>query len=125
MGLERHRLNLLFLCSRNRLRSPTAEAIFATRPGVETASAGTSPDADNPVSLDLIEWADIVFAMENVHRKRLNEMFRSALRDKKVIVLGIADKYSYMDPELVRILEGKLARYLEPPTPPPPSPEHV
>jgi len=35
--------NLLFLCSRNRLRSPTAEPVFADRPGVETASAGLSP----------------------------------------------------------------------------------
>ena len=35
--------NLLFLCSRNRLRSPTAEQVFAAWPGVETASAGLAP----------------------------------------------------------------------------------
>ncbi|WP_200935043.1 hypothetical protein [Brevundimonas sp. Leaf363] len=37
--------NLLFLCSRNRLRSPTAEQVVAAWPGVETASAGLAPDA--------------------------------------------------------------------------------
>ena len=42
--------NLLFLCSRNRLRSPTAERVFADWPGVETASAGLAPDADEPLT---------------------------------------------------------------------------
>ena len=106
-------MKLLFVCSRNRLRSPTAEALFSSH-GVETASAGTSPDADNPISSDLIEWADIIFAMENVHRKRLNESFKSLLRAKKVVVLGIADKYQYMDPKLIQILKTKLAKYLNP-----------
>jgi hypothetical protein len=35
--------NLLFLCARNHLRSPTAERVFAGRPGVETASASLVP----------------------------------------------------------------------------------
>ena len=60
--------NLLFLCARNRLRSPTAEQVFASRPGVETASAGLAPDADEQVSAELIEWADLIFVMERAHR---------------------------------------------------------
>ena len=56
--------NLLFLCARNRLRSPTAERVFASRPGVETASAGLAPDAEEPVTPDHLAWADIVFVME-------------------------------------------------------------
>lgn len=105
-------MKLLFVCSRNRLRSPTAEAVFAGHPNIQTASAGTSPDADNPLSLDLVEWADIIFAMEKVHQRRVQETFRSALRNKKVVVLGNADRCGFMDPELVRILRSKLARYL-------------
>ena len=105
-------MNLLFVCSRNWLRSPTAEAIFAKLPGIETASAGTSPDAETPLSLDLIEWADLIFAMEPVHRKRLNEKFKSALRTKKIIVLGIPDRYTYMDPALIEILQSKVTRHL-------------
>jgi predicted protein tyrosine phosphatase len=105
-------MRILFVCSRNRLRSPTAEAVLTGVPGVETASAGTSPDADNPLSLDLVEWADVIFVMENVHRKRLNETFKAALRNKKIVVLGIADRYGYRDQALVEILQTKLARYL-------------
>ena len=107
-------MKLLFVCSRNRLRSPTAEALFLNNPGVETVSAGTSPDADNPISLDLIEWADVIFVMEKIHCKRLNERFGTALRAKKIVVLGISDKYGYMDAELIKVLSVKLDRYLLP-----------
>jgi predicted protein tyrosine phosphatase len=107
-------LKLLFVCSRNRLRSPTAEAVFATCAGFETLSAGTSPDAETPVSGDLIEWADVIFAMESVHRRRLKQRFPPLLRNKKVVVLGIPDEYGYMDPTLVALLKSKVARWLEP-----------
>ena len=49
--------NILFICGKNRLRSPTAEHVFADWPGIETASAGTGQDADCPVSAELIAWA--------------------------------------------------------------------
>lgn len=102
----------LFICSRNKLRSPTAEALFSGRDDVESLSAGTSADAENPLSADLIEWADIIFAMESVHRKRINERFGSLLRDKKIVVLGIRDNYKLMDPELISILERVVPPYL-------------
>ena len=41
-------MRLLFVCGRNRLRSPTAERVFAAVPGVEAESAGVAPDADGP-----------------------------------------------------------------------------
>jgi len=105
-------MKLLFVCSRNRLRSPTAEAIFSAYDGIEALSAGTSPDAETPVSADLIEWADLVFAMERVHKRRLQQKFRPQLREKRVIVLGIPDNYKYMEPDLVRILESAVQPHL-------------
>jgi len=105
-------MKLLFVCSRNRLRSPTAEAIFSAYDGIEALSAGTSPDAETPVSADLIEWADLVFAMERVHKRRLQQKFRPQLREKRVIVLGIPDNYKYMEPDLVRILGSAVQPYL-------------
>jgi predicted protein tyrosine phosphatase len=105
-------VNLLFVCSRNRLRSPTAEAVFSAYGGLEVLSAGTSVDAENPVSADLIDWADLVFAMEDVHRKRLHKQFGSLLRTKRVIVLGIPDNYKYMDAELINILKERVHRHL-------------
>lgn len=106
-------MKVLFVCSRNRRRSPTAEAIFGKLPGVEALSAGTSPDAETQVSGDLIEWADLVFAMESVHRRRLQERFGSLLKAKKIVVLGIQDEFGCMDKVLVRILQDKVGPYLK------------
>lgn len=106
-------VNVLFVCSRNRLRSPTAEVVFSDLPDIETASAGTSPDAETVVSADLIEWADIIFAMETVHKRRLNERFSSLMRTRKLIVLGIPDNYEYMDEGLIAVLRQKVTLHLK------------
>ena len=37
---------VLFLCGRNRLRSPTAEMVFTGYTGIEVDSAGLNHDAD-------------------------------------------------------------------------------
>ena len=104
-------MKLLFLCSRNKLRSPTAEAVFAEYPGVEADSAGLSPDAELRLSAEQVEWADLIFVMEKAHRVRLNRGFRKVLAGKKVVVLGIPDDYGYMDPELVKLLKARCAPY--------------
>jgi predicted protein tyrosine phosphatase len=103
---------ILFVCSRNRLRSPTAEEVFSGRKGIEVMSAGTNHDADNPVTSELLEWADVVFVMEREHRQKLQKRFRAALKSTRVICLDIPDDYEFMDPELIRILEVKMARFL-------------
>jgi predicted protein tyrosine phosphatase len=105
-------VRLLFVCSANALRSPTAEAVFSQYHGVEATSAGTNHDAENPVSGDLIEWADLIFAMERSHRKIIQQRFASVIGSKKILVLGIPDKYQFMDPGLVNILKSKVNRYL-------------
>jgi len=97
----------LFLCSRNRLRSPTAEAVFAAWPGVETDSAGLAPDADTRVAAEQLDWADVVFVMERAHQARLAAQFGAHLRHKKIVCLDIPDRYAYMQPELVTLLERK------------------
>jgi predicted protein tyrosine phosphatase len=86
--------NVLFVCSANRLRSPTAEQIFSTWPGIETDSA------------------DIIFVMEKTHRTKLNRKFRPSLKGKRVICLDIPDDYEFMDPVLVRMLESRAGRFL-------------
>jgi predicted protein tyrosine phosphatase len=106
-------MRVLFICSRNKLRSPTAEAIFADYPGIEASSAGTSPDAENPVSLDQLEWAEIIFAMEQAHLQKLKAKFPRIMSTKKVVVLKIQDRYAYMDAELVDLLKQKVAHYLK------------
>jgi predicted protein tyrosine phosphatase len=64
--------NYLFVCSQNRLRSPTAEHIFTGHSGIEVSSAGTNNDAENPLTPELIEWADTIFVMERRTVTRYN-----------------------------------------------------
>lgn len=104
---------ILFVCGRNRARSPTAEQVFANYPGIEVASAGTSRDADAPVTAELLEWADIVFVMENSQRAKLAAQFRSSLRNTKVVCVGIPDDFAFMDPTLVSLLKSKIAPLLK------------
>ncbi|MBB5943037.1 low molecular weight protein tyrosine phosphatase family protein [Xanthomonas sp. 3307] len=104
--------NVLFVCSRNRLRSPTAEQVFATWPGVETASAGIDHDADTPVTPELLEWADIVFVMEPTHRAKLSRRFKRHLGRARIVCLNIPDDFAYMDPALVQLLTAKVSRHL-------------
>jgi predicted protein tyrosine phosphatase len=103
-------MRLLFVCGRSRLRSPTAEQLFSRVPGVETCSAGVSPDADQPLTADLIQWADMVFVMEAAHRAKMARRFARALRGKRVVCLNIPDDYEYMAPELVRLLWERVPR---------------
>jgi predicted protein tyrosine phosphatase len=102
----------LFVCSQNRLRSPTAEQIFSTRDGLEVASAGTNNDAENPLSGELVEWADTIFVMERAHRSKIQKRFRSNLNGKRIVCLDIPDDYAFMDADLIRLLEARMARYL-------------
>lgn len=103
---------VLFVCSRNRLRSPTAEQVFADTPGIEVASAGLNTDAETPMDADLAAWADIVFVMEKAHRTRLSKRFGAHLKHARVICLDIPDNYVFMDPDLVRLMEAKVPRLL-------------
>lgn len=100
-------MRALFVCGRNRLRSPTAEGLFGAWPGVETDSAGLNPDADTPLSAEHIEWADIVFVMDRAQRAKVSARFRRELNGKRLICLDIADKYAFMQPELLALLEAK------------------
>ncbi len=103
---------VLFICSQNRLRSPTAEQVFADWPGVETASAGLNNDAENPLTPELLTWADLVFVMERAHRDKLSSRFRAHLGRQRIVCLDIPDEYDYMDPELSALLRAKVPRYL-------------
>jgi predicted protein tyrosine phosphatase len=91
-------INVLFVCSANQLRSPTAEQVFSTWPGVETDSAALNHGAKALLSSEQIEWADIIFVMEKTHRSKLAKNFRRHLNGKRMICLDIPDDYEFMDP---------------------------
>jgi len=103
---------ILFLCSKNKLRSPTAESVFSEVEGWEVCSAGLSNDADVHVSLEDILWADYIFVMEKGHKKKLISKFGHAIKDQNVIALDIPDDYDYMDEKLVEILQSKVPKHV-------------
>lgn len=109
---ERGTRRLLFVCSRNLLRSPTAEAICQGIAGLEATSAGTNNDAEQPLTGDLIEWADVILSMERTHQKRIQQKFGRLLKGKELAVLGVPDDYQYMQPELVVLLKVRLQRWI-------------
>jgi len=100
--------NLLFICSQNRLRSPTAEAVFSEYEGLEADSAGIDRGADFPLCNEAIQRSDIIFVMEKSHRRKLSQNFQPWLKDKRVICLDIPDEYEYMEPALVQLLKKKV-----------------
>ncbi|MBI6952800.1 MULTISPECIES: low molecular weight protein tyrosine phosphatase family protein [unclassified Pseudomonas] len=105
--------NLLFICSRNQWRSPTAENLWRRRAGFEARSAGTNLNARRPIGPADIRWADVIFVMEIKHRQRLQAEYSRLLEHKRLHVLDILDDYRYMDPELISILEDSVAACLE------------
>jgi predicted protein tyrosine phosphatase len=98
---------MLFLCSRNRLRSPTAEQVFGAWPELEVDSAGLAADAEVLLTTEQLDWAELIVVMETNHRRRLQARHRSRLKGKRVVCLDIPDEYDFMQPELVALLLKK------------------
>ena len=105
-------MNILFVCSRNKWRSPTAEAIYKNSVGHQIKSAGTEPSAKICVSQKTILWADIIFVMEKKHKQRLFDKFPVEIKNKKIIILDIEDEYKFMDEELIKMIKISVDPYL-------------
>ena len=76
------------------------------------ASAGLDPTAQEPVTPQLLLWADLIFVMEKVHRKKLSAKFRAHLNRQRMICLDIADNYEYMEPALMELLKKRVSPHL-------------
>jgi predicted protein tyrosine phosphatase len=100
------RLRVLFLCSRNLWRSPTAERVFGASDELDVRSRGLAASARRRLTAADLTWADVVFVMEESHHDRLLDQYAREVAAKPVHVLDIPDEYRYMDPELVEILES-------------------
>ncbi len=105
-------MNILFVCSKNKWRSPTAEALYKDHPNVNVRSAGISSSARKLINTIDIDWADTIFVMEDKHKRYIKEQFRNQLINKQLIVLDIPDDYQYMDEELVAWLTESINAYL-------------
>ena len=105
--------NILFVCSKNQWRSPTAQKIYQKDERVNVRSGGTSSKAVHTVNEKDISWAEMIFVMEYKHKDRLKANFSRLLQYKKMVVLDIPDDYLYMDEELIEILKSSVEGYLD------------
>lgn len=99
--LDQESVHVLFVCSMNQWRSPTAQKIYAVKPLVNARSCGTNMGARRRVSPSDLKWADVILVMEEKHKQRLLAEFPGEMRFKEVHVLDIPDNYEFMDPELI------------------------
>jgi protein-tyrosine phosphatase len=107
-----YREQLLFVCSRNQWRSPTAAALFDRSDRYVARSAGTSDSARIKITAGLINWANWIFVMEKRQSAIIYRNYPHEIEGKSLVVLHISDDYQYMDPELIDILKSRLAEYL-------------
>lgn len=104
--------HILFVCGKNKWRSPTAERIYKDDERIEVRSAGMSAKSKHTLSNDDIEWADLILVMESGYKSRISGMFRD-LSLPKIENLDIPDEYEYMDEELIEMIEGRVEYYIE------------
>lgn len=107
-------MKLLLVCSRNRIRSLTAEHHLTGRPGTHVRSAGTAPTARVRLTAGHIGWADVVLVMEKRHQEQIAARFPDELGGKRLVCLHIPDDYAYGDDELLDLIESGVAPFLEP-----------
>lgn len=105
------RTKILFVCSRNRRRSLTAETIFKGEPAWDVRSAGTEDAARIKVTAGQLGWADVVVVMEKRHKERLRQKFLEEFAAKRCVCFFIPDDYEFMDASLIEILREKMREH--------------
>jgi Predicted protein tyrosine phosphatase len=104
---------VLFVCHLNRRRSATAERVFCKRPDLDVRSAGTSGDAMVRVNQRMLDWADVIFTMDDEQQRSLERMFPSHPALPHVVCLDIPDDYAFLEPALVKLLEERVTPHLD------------
>lgn len=107
------RPNVLFVCSRNQWRSPTAEAIYRNDDRISVRSRGTTKAAVQTIRSSDIGWADAILVMEDKHRQRILADFPGESKFKPMHVLDIPDDYRFMDSELVVLIQSAAEPIIE------------
>lgn len=96
----------------NQWRSPTAEAMYRHDTRLQVRSAGVRSEARRRLSDSDVAWADVIFVMEHKQKARIQEQFRE-VQLPPVMVLDVPDDYTYLDPELQRLLQASIEPELQ------------
>ena len=100
-------MNALFICNQNKNRSKTAELLFQGRFNVKSAGL----HGGKLVTKKELEWADIVFVMEEEQRHEVAKRFPTEYLRKRILNLDIPDIYTFNQPTLSKLLERKVKEY--------------
>jgi predicted protein tyrosine phosphatase len=103
---------ILFVCGRNKWRSPTAQNIYRNDPRIEVRSAGTSEKSPHLISSSDLLWADLVLVMENKHKNRISVSFRD-IHLPPIKSLDIPDEYVYMDEGLIELIKSGVEYHIK------------
>ncbi|HVL66463.1 MAG TPA: hypothetical protein VM364_04285 [Vicinamibacterales bacterium] len=104
--------NVLFVCKLNRSRSATAERLFCKRPDLDVRSAGTEDSALVRVNQRMLDWAEKIFIMDATQAEALEQMFPGHPSLGRMVCLDIPDDFTFLQPELVQLLEERVSRHL-------------
>jgi predicted protein tyrosine phosphatase len=105
--------SVLFVCSANKDRSATAEALMNRVDSNNThRSAGTNPKICHQlgthfITEDDLNWADQIYAMETKHKKAIEQLFGTGWPGK-IVILHIRDVYDFGEMELEDLLKNKM-----------------
>jgi Predicted protein tyrosine phosphatase len=98
-------MNILTICSANRCRSITLEALLNATPGITARSAGTHPiDTGRAITETDLRWADAIIVFEHQHIKTIRNRFWKLFRDLRIILFDIPDEFEPFDPDLLPLL---------------------
>jgi protein-tyrosine phosphatase len=101
------RPNVLIVCGQNKCRSRTAEYIFKNDDRFAIRSVGLSPKSNRKINEKDITWAGLILVMTRDQKRMILSLYRNA-ELPQIEVLGIEDRYAYLDQELIGILSGKV-----------------
>jgi len=112
--MSENKIKLLFVCSRNQWRSPTAEKAYQKDPRVDARSRGTARGAVRSLTAGDLQWADMVLVMEQKHQRYITSHFGKLVHRKPLHVLDIPDDYQFMDAELVEAIRSAVEPLIAP-----------
>jgi predicted protein tyrosine phosphatase len=103
-------MKLLFICNIGQNRSKTAAEIFSK--SYETKYFGIYIEYSKKAK-ELLDWADVVFVMEEHQRKFIADNYPKQYITKRILNLEIIDSYKYNQPELIKILKERVNDWLK------------
>jgi len=109
------RIKILFVCGKNKRRSPTAEKIFKNDPRMFVRSAGTGETSRRRLTEDDLRWADLILVMQRKYASQIRVKFGHLDLKAPVHSLEITDDYTFMDPKLIELLKDAVDYELENP----------